>query len=69
MHLPKANLFAYLLAGVVGLLFIVLAALGMFGNLMLNLVAGFAGVIAIVSTVTTVMGYVKRAREERQNEK
>ena len=68
MHLPKPNLFGYILAGVIGLLFIVLAVLGMFGNLMSNLIAGFAGGIAILSTVMTLKNYAKQAKNEN-NEK
>ena len=64
MHLPKPNLFGYILAGVIGLLFIVLAVMGMFGGLLMNLVAGFAGVIAILGTVMTLLDYAKQAKEE-----
>ena len=39
MHLPKPNLFGYILAGVIGLLFIVLAIMGAFGTLMTNVIA------------------------------
>lgn len=64
MHLPKPNLFGYILAGVIGLLFIVMAVLGKFGNPMSNLIAGFAGAIAILSTVITLMNYAKQAKEQ-----
>ena len=64
MHLPKPNLFGYILAGVIGLLFIVMAVLGKFGNTMTNLIAAFAGAIAILSTVMTLMNYAKQAKEQ-----
>ena len=64
MHLPKPNLFGYILAGVIGLLFIVLAVMGMFGNLMSNLIAGFAGGVAILSTVMTLLDAAKKAKEQ-----
>jgi hypothetical protein len=69
MHLPKPNLFGYLLAGVIGLLFIVAAVLGMFGGLMTNVIAGFAGGVAVLSTVMTVKDYVKKAKEENNQQK
>ena len=69
MHLPKPNLFGYLLAGVIGLLFIVLAVMGIFGGLMTNVIAGFAGGVAVLSTVMTVKDYVKKAKEENKEQK
>lgn len=69
MHLPKPNLFGYLLAGVIGLLFIVLAVMGMFGGLMTNVIAGFAGGVAVFSTVMTVKNYIKAAKEENNQQK
>ena len=69
MHLPKPNLFGYLLAGVIGLLFIVLAVMGMFGGLMTNVIAGFAGGVAVLSTVMTVKNYIKAAKEENNQQK
>ncbi len=64
MHLPKPNLFGYILAGVIGLLFIVLAIMGAFGTLMTNVIAGFAGGIAILSTVMTLLDAAKKAKEQ-----
>ena len=64
MHLPKPNLFGYILAGVIGLLFIVLAVMGIFGGLMTNVIAGFAGGIAILSTVMTLLDAAKKAKEQ-----
>ena len=64
MHLPKPNLFGYILAGVIGLLFIVLAVMGIFGGLMTNIIAGFAGGIAILSTVMTLLDAAKKAKEQ-----
>lgn len=64
MHLPKANLFAYILAGVAGLLFIVLAAMNAFGSWMMSAICGFAGVIALISTGMTLMEYWKKAKEK-----
>ena len=69
MHLPKPNLFGYLLAGVIGLLFVVLAVLGIFGGLMTNIIAGFAGVVAILSTVMTLKDYAKKAKEDNKEQK
>lgn len=66
MHLPKPNLFGYILAGVIGLLFVVLAVLGIFGGLMTNIIAGFAGVVAILSTVMTLKDYAKKAKENNK---
>ena len=68
MHLPKPNLFGYLLAGVLGLLFIVLAVMGIFGGLMTNVIAGFAGGVAVLSTVMTVKEYAKQAKEENNQQ-
>ena len=69
MHLPKPNLFGYILAGVIGLLFVVLAVLGIFGGLMTNIIAGFAGVVAILSTVMTLKDYAKKAKENNKEQK
>lgn len=69
MHLPKPNLFGYILAGVIGLLFVVLAVLGIFGGLMTNIIAGFAGVVAILSTVMTLKDYAKKAKEDNKEQK
>lgn len=68
MHLPKPNMFGYILAGVIGLLFIVLAIMGAFGAPMMNVIAGFAGGIAILSTVMTVLDYVKKAKDENKKQ-
>ena len=69
MHLPKPNLFGYILAGVIGLLFVVLAVLGIFGGLMTNIIAGFAGVVAILSTVMTLKDYAKKVKENNKEQK
>ena len=69
MHLPKPNLFGYLLAGVIGLLFIVLAVMGIFGGLMTNVIAGFAGGVAVLSTVMTLKEYAKQAKSENYQQK
>ena len=68
MHLPKPNLFGYLLAGVVGLLFIVAAVLGLFGDFMTNLIAAFAGIVALLSTANTVRKYIKEKKENNKKQ-
>ena len=68
MHLPKPNLFGYTLAGVIGLLFIVAAVLGLFGDFMTNLIAAFAGVIALISTVNTVRKQIKAEKENNKKQ-
>jgi hypothetical protein len=46
----------------------VAAVLGLFGNFMTNLIAAFAGVIALISTVNTVRKQIKAEKENNKKQ-